>query len=54
VLKPECSDCLVLASLMAANDTIVALQHVVRELRHELENEKAAAAGWPHGRASEA
>jgi len=47
VLKPECSDCLVLASLMAANDTIVALQHLVRELRHEVENHKAAAAGWP-------
>ena len=34
---------------MAANDTIVALQHVVRELRHELENEKAGQAGWPIG-----
>jgi len=53
-MSPECKDCLVLASLQAANDTIVALQHVVRELRHELENEKAAAAGWPHGKAAQA
>jgi len=49
-VRPECEGCLVLASLQAANETIVALQHVVRELRHEIENHRAVEAGWPLGR----
>jgi len=33
--------------LRAAQAIVVELQHLVRELRHEIANHEAAAAGWP-------
>jgi len=46
----ECEGCRRLGSDLAfAQSIIVELQHIVRELRDELENERAAAAAWPTG-----
>jgi hypothetical protein len=39
-----CGDCALPEKLAFANDLIVELQHELRELRHEVENERAAAA----------
>jgi hypothetical protein len=50
----DCEGCALIDRLRAANDLIVELQHVVRELRDELGNHEAAAAGWPGGNVSDA
>jgi hypothetical protein len=40
----HCGDCPLREKLALANDLIVELQHQLRELRHEVENERVAAA----------
>jgi AmiR/NasT family two-component response regulator len=42
--RRDCGDCPLPEKLAFANDLIVELQHQLRELRHEVENERAAAA----------
>jgi AmiR/NasT family two-component response regulator len=42
--RRDCGDCPIAEKLAFANDLIVELQHQLRELRHEVENERAAAA----------
>jgi len=42
--RRDCGDCSLPEKLAFANDLIVELQHELREVRHELENERAAAA----------
>jgi hypothetical protein len=44
-----CKACPLVGELEFAHTIIVELQHLVRELRDELGNHKAAAAGWPLG-----
>ena len=45
----ECEGCPLAERLRQAQYIIVELQHLVRELRHELANHEAGAAGWPLG-----
>ena len=42
-----CDVCPIADRLRFANDLIVELQHELRELRHDVANDEAAAAGWP-------
>jgi AmiR/NasT family two-component response regulator len=42
--RRDCGDCPLPEKLAFANDLIVELQHQLRELRHEVESERAAAA----------
>jgi hypothetical protein len=42
--RRHCGDCPLREKLALANDLIVELQHQLRELRHEVENERVAAA----------
>jgi len=44
-----CERCPLVGELEFAHTLIVELQHLVRELRDELGNHQAAAAGWPLG-----
>ena len=44
-----CTGCPLTQRLEQAQYIIVELQHLVRELRHEIANHEAGAAGWPLG-----
>jgi len=53
VAEHDCHDCPLIERLKWANDLIVELQHQVRELRHEVENERVAAVQqWALGESS--
>ncbi len=44
---PDCDSCPLPDRLRARDDLIVELQHALREMRHEIDNQRAAEAGWP-------
>ena len=46
-MSTDCESCPLPERLRAAQAIVVELQHLVRELRHEIANHEAAAAGWP-------
>jgi hypothetical protein len=46
-MDARCVGCPIVEQLRFSQALVVEMQHALRELRHELENTKAEAAGWP-------